>query len=72
MIYSKLIINMVCLCGIVWSQVWADLQLETLSVDNLRQYTKVVKCLAKMNAEFSECNRKANETGRQFLDEYKI
>ena len=47
-------------------------QFGVLSVDHLRQYTSIVKCLAKMKDEFSQCNRMANETGRHFLGEYKI
>lgn len=43
-----------------------------ISVENLRQYTAIVHCLAKINDEFSSCNQKANETGRQILADYKL
>ena len=44
---------------------------DAISVDNLRQYTSIVKCLGKIHDRFSQCNSIANETGRQFLQDYE-
>jgi len=45
---------------------------DALNYEDLRQYTAIAHCLAKINDEFSSCNQKANETGRQILTDYKI